>query len=103
MMVVSVSHANVQSTRSDEPLFIRTTVIDQSVKFEQCAFQYRQDRLPIGNREFYSLENLRKARTHLRKCAIGVGVLDAAALTTAAYAGGLFLGAGAMVVGANIR
>ena len=84
LALISGAQADVYSSRRGEDQFIRTALSGDQVSFSLCSLNQPTRCLPIGERESYSLESLRKARTHLRNCAIGVGVADTAAIALSA-------------------
>ena len=96
LALISGAQADVYSSRRGEDQFIRTSLSGDQVSFSLCSLNQPTRCLHIGERESYSLESLRRTRTHLRNCAIGVGVADTAVVAAAA---GLALFASVAVVG----
>lgn len=78
-LFISAAQADVYSTRRDELYFIKTTRQADQVGFEQCSMTNTNRCVQIGKQPFYPIDSLRRARTHLRNCAIGVGTADVAA------------------------
>lgn len=88
---------NVYSTKENDYHFVKvTTMNDTSVKFEFCLIDSPTDCHPLGNKDFYTIRELRAARKMFRLGAIGVGALDvvivAGAAVTGAVGGFVLLG-----------